>query len=1239
MTTWNPRANELFLKALELPSPDERQEYLARTCAEDAALRAEVDALLEASARAGRFLESPAVASVATVEEEPVREGPGAVIGPYKLLEQIGEGGFGVVFMAEQTQPVRRKVALKVLKPGMDTRQVVARFEAERQALALMDHPNIARVLDGGSTPAGRPYFVMDLVQGLPITDYCDQAQLAPRQRLELFVHLCQAVQHAHQKGIIHRDLKPSNVLVTLHDGTPLVKVIDFGIAKALGQQLTDKTLFTGFAQMIGTPLYMSPEQAALSNVDVDTRSDIYSLGMLLYELLTGTTPFTKERLQQAGYDELRRIIREEEPPRPSTRISTLGQAAATVSAQRRSDPRRLSQLCRGELDGIVMKALEKDRNRRYETANGFAQDVQRYLADEPVQACPPSAWYRFRKFARRNKTALAVAGLVLLFIALLGGGGGWVIRERAAREEAVAKERLEREQRLTAQVELILDDVDRLEREQKWPEALAAAKRAEAVLAGGEADDSTRQHVTDVVRDLAFVARLDRIRQDRASIVDGKFNNAGAARDYAVAFGEYGVDVASLPAAEAVARLRGKAALAAPVAAALDDWVEARRASGEGDQGWKPLVAVARGLDPDPLRDRLRAAWGQEVTPGVQADLRQLAESIDVKSQSPATLIALVRSLVQARLADSALRILQEGQYAYPADFWLNLELGYGFYYRKDYLSARLYSAVAVSLRPESTAAHTNLGIALCDLGKLDEAVAEYRTAIGLDPKYATAHYDLGNALYDQRKLDEAVAEYRTAIGLNPKHFGAHSNLGHALREQGKLDEAVAEYRTAIGLDPQNADAHDTLGAALKQQGKLIEAVAECRQAIALSPQNARAHANLGAALCDQGKLSEGADECRQAIALNPKHAGAHSTLGAALCAQGKLDEAAAECRLAVKLEPKGALHHSNLGVVLTKQGKLDEAAAECRLAIQLDPMGAAPHFNLGCALMRQGKMDEAIIEYRKAIAINSDLAEVHDNLGIALRKQGKLDEAVAECRKAIAIKPDNAEFHCNLGAALTYNGEFREALTELRRGHELGSKRPGWLYPSAQWVRQVERLVELDGKLPGFLDRTVTPASPAERIELAGLCVLKRLHGAAARFYEEAFAAAPTLADDLAAAHRYNAACAAALAGCGQGKDADKLEDEERARLRRQALDWLRADVGAMGRLLDKGADPARTAATVGGLLTHWQADPVLAGVRGPEALARLPEAERQPWHKLWDDVGDMLKRAQGKTASKKK
>jgi WD40 repeat protein/serine/threonine protein kinase len=465
MTTWNPQANELFLKALDFRSTAARREYLDGVCGSDAALRAEVESLLEASARAGSFLEAPVPALVPTDDAPTLTERPGTVIGPYKLLELIGEGGFGVVFMAEQQQPLRRKVAVKVLKPGMDTRQIVARFEAERQALALMDHPNIAHIFDGGETATGRPYFVMELVRGIPITDFCDQNRLPIHERLELFVDVCQAVQHAHQKGIIHRDLKPSNVMVTLHDGKPVVKVIDFGIAKATDQQLTDKTLFTNFAQMIGTPLYMSPEQAQLSDMDVDTRSDIYSLGVVLYELLTGTTPFDKKQLREADYDQIRRIIREEEAPRPSARLSTLGQAAATVAANRQSDPKKLCWLMRGELDWIVVKALEKDRNRRYESASAFAADVGRYLRDEPVLARSPTAGYRLGKLLRRNKGRALAAALVVL--ALVGAGIGsieaweqrqvtslWQQAEAARDGEAKAKRETEDAREKLAAVE-----------------------------------------------------------------------------------------------------------------------------------------------------------------------------------------------------------------------------------------------------------------------------------------------------------------------------------------------------------------------------------------------------------------------------------------------------------------------------------------------------------------------------------------------------------------------------------------------------------------------------------------------------------------------------------------------------------------------------------------------------------------------------------------------------------------
>ena len=421
-TDWE-RIKQVLAEAAARNSPAERAAYLDGACRGDERLRAEVEKLLLAHDQAGAFLEDPVAPPQHSTIVLPVppTEKPGDKIGHYKLLQQIGEGGCGVVYMAEQEQPIRRRVALKVIKLGMDTKAVIARFEAERQALALMDHPNIAKVLDAGATDTGRPYFVMELVRGIKITDYCDQNNLSTEQRLDLFVQICHAIQHAHQKGVIHRDIKPSNILVMLADDVPVPKVIDFGIAKAIGERLTDKTVYTRFEQFIGTPAYTSPEQAGLSGLDVDTRSDIYSLGVLLYELLTGRTPFEPKALAQAGLEEIIRCIREDEPPKPSTRLMRLESKEQTTTAQRRAtEPPKLIRSLRGDLDWIVMKCLEKNRTRRYDTANELARDIECHLNYQPVSAAAPTLGYRTAKYVRRHRRVLATAG-ALVTMAVLG--------------------------------------------------------------------------------------------------------------------------------------------------------------------------------------------------------------------------------------------------------------------------------------------------------------------------------------------------------------------------------------------------------------------------------------------------------------------------------------------------------------------------------------------------------------------------------------------------------------------------------------------------------------------------------------------------------------------------------------------------------------------------------------------------------------------------------------------------
>jgi tetratricopeptide (TPR) repeat protein len=1021
---------DLFIAALQKQGAAERQAYLDEACGADPALRERVQGLLRVYERAGSFLERPAAPPGEsdrgpTEDQAETQVMPAAAVGPYKLLQPIGEGGMGTVYMAEQVRPVRRHVAMKIIKAGMDSRHVVARFEAERQALALMDHPNIAKVLDAGTTAEGRPYFVMELVKGVPITRYCDEHRLTPPQRLELFVPVCRAVQHAHQKGIIHPDLKPSNVLIARYDGRPVPKVIDFGVAKATGPKLTERTLFTEFGSVVGTLEYMSPEQAQLNQLDVDTRSDIYSLGVLLYELLTGTTPLDRRRLKETALLEALRLIREEEPPRPSTRLGTT-EELPSIAANRGVEPKKLSGLVRGELDWVVMKALEKERSRRYETASSLARDLERYLKDEPVQACPPSAAYRFRKFARRNKRALATAALLgVILLAAVGavaGSLGWVARDRAARHAALAGQVTEA---VSEARQLVADDL--------LYEAKTAAKRAKGLLATGEGGAELRGRVEQLENDLNMLERLEQIRLAQAAVLTASFATSGADSEYARAFRKYDIDIKRLGPDEVVERVRASA-IRVELAVALDNWAGARKAADKRlGSDWKGLLALARRADPDPLRNRLRRALERKDTKA----LAELAREENTHTLPPTSLVLLAQQLRRAGQDRQAIDLLRQVRRYYPRDFWINHELALSL---EDTKPTQLdevirYYTAAVTLRPQSPGAHLNLGHALVRKPALDEAIAEYRTALRLAPHFVLAHNNLGLVLIHKGKVDEAIAHIRTAIELAPRFASAHNNLGLALDKKGKLEKAIASYRKAIELEPLLPQAHLNLGNALCDKRQWGAALASYRRAVQLKPDYARAYNGLGQAHQQKGKLDEAVASYCKAIELDPHFFPAHCNLGNALRRQKKLDEAIASYRQAIKTRPDDAGAYNGLGILfLLDKGQPDEAVSWFQKAVEREPNFAPAHYNLGNALRQQKKLDAAIASYRRAIRLKPDYAWAYVNLGRALADKGQPDDALAYFRQAVRLKPDYALAHFSLGKTLNRLGWLAEAEAEFR-------------------------------------------------------------------------------------------------------------------------------------------------------------------------------------------------------------
>ncbi len=1096
-----------------------------------------------------------------------------------------------------------------------------------------------------------RPFFTMKLVKGQTLA-----ALLAARPDLSadrprflaVALQVAQALAYAHAKGVIHRDLKPANIMVGSFGE---VQVMDWGLAKVLAeggiadeerasrQHQDDGTQIrtarssgssgggsdTEAGTLLGTPAYMPPEQANGAVATLDRRADVFGLGAILCEVLTGKPPYVGR-----SSEEVRRKAANGDLADATARLDGCGADAELVA---------LTKAC------LSPEAVDRpaDANAVAAALTAYLDGVQERLRQ--AELAEAAAQAKAREEGKRRRLTVALAATVLL--AVLGGAVGAIIYLTGA----VAEQ--ERQQRNAEAVAGLLDQTTEALQARDAAKAAvllqAAQKRADE--GGAEALDGRRARLGE---DLTWLQELDKVDQFRWTVDDQKLPDPAAvgARFRAV-LKQFGLSPASASAREAAARV-SQSAVRERLVSALDWWLRVEQLP------W--VREVLQGADPDAYRDAVRdalmaqdrdklvALGGQaqaaEQPPGFVAFLSEIRDLPEKRSRE------LLRVAVRQRPGDlgllmalglpstnrfreeveESLRWYQAAVGVAPKSSIAHANLGAALHHKGEVEEAIACHRTAIALDPKYALPHSNLGAALRAKGQLEEAIACYRTAIAIDKKFARAHANLGNALRAKGQLEEAIACYRAAIALDPKYASDHAGLGLALQGKGQLEEAIACYQKAIAIDPTRAQAHMYLGLALRAKGQVEKAIASFRTTIAIDPDNAPAHYSLGLALVANGQVEEAITSFRATIAIDPEHVLAHYSLGNALQDKGQLEEAIASYQKAIAIAPKYAPAHYNMGNALRVNGQVEEAIACYRTAIDLDPKYAGPHSDLGIALCAKGQVEEAIASFRKAIALDPKHAKAHSNLGTALFDKRQLEEAIASYRKSIALDPKLAHAHGGLGRALLATGRFGEARDASARALKLLPERDPLRALVTKQLQLCERFLKLEERLPRLLQKESQPSSADESLVFAMLCKLKRLHAAAARLSADAFADSSKLADNLQASFRYNAACSAALAAAGQGEDAAQLDDTEKARLRRQALDWLRADLAAHAKLIASGPVSARP--FVRQMLQHWQQDRDLASLRDAAALAKLDAEERAGFTQLWADVAALQKQAEQAT-----